>query len=105
MSVVWDVLAVLAGLTLVVGTVLSAIRTFVVPRALPVRLTRFVFVAVRAVFDFAGRRLGTDRRESLLALFAPVSLMMLPFAWLVVVCAGFTLIFRGTGIDSWRESF
>ena len=53
------VLAVLAfgvGALLVVATVLSAIMTLVVPRALPVMITRWVFAGMRALFRLRGSR-------------------------------------------------
>ena len=53
------VLAVLAfgvGALMVVATVLSAIMTLVVPRALPVRITRLVFTGMRALFRLRGSR-------------------------------------------------
>ncbi len=41
----------LLGLGVVVGTVLSAIRTFVLPRSAPDALSRLVFVGMRRIFD------------------------------------------------------
>ena len=57
-------LAVLAfgvGALLVVSTVLSAIMTLVVPRALPGRITRLVFTGMRALSGCAGRGPGASR--------------------------------------------
>jgi hypothetical protein len=51
------VLAALAfgvGAGMVVATLLSAIMTLVVPRALPVMITRWVFTGVRTLFRLRG---------------------------------------------------
>ena len=44
---VLDVLAVVVGYGIVAATWVSAVATVVVPRGIPVRLTRCVFIAVR----------------------------------------------------------
>lgn len=49
-STVLAVLAFGVGALMVVATVLSAIMTLVVPRALPVMITRWVFAGRRALF-------------------------------------------------------
>src|SRR5215203_3972257 len=75
------VLAVLAfgvGALMVVTTVLSAIMTLVVPRALPVLITRVVFTGVRAVFRLRGSRARSfEARDRDLALYGPISLFVL----------------------------
>lgn len=48
--VVLNVLAFVAGATLVLFTLRSAVRVFLVPRALQAYLARAVFVLVRRVF-------------------------------------------------------
>jgi hypothetical protein len=55
-STVLAVLAFGVGALMVVATVLSAIMTLVVPRALPVRITRLVFTGMRALFRLRGSR-------------------------------------------------
>ena len=53
--VVHAVVFVLGG-ALVVSAPFSALGTFVVPRGVPDRLTRLVFVTMRHVFDLSLRR-------------------------------------------------
>ena len=95
------VLAVLAfgvGALMVVTTVLSAIMTLVVPRALPVLITRVVFTGVRAVFRLRGSRARSfEARDRDLALYGPISLFVLAGTWLVLTGTGYILMFWALG--------
>jgi hypothetical protein len=95
------VLAVLAfgvGALMVVTTVLSAIMTLVVPRALPVLITRVVFTGVRAVFRLRGSRARSfEARDRDLALYGPISLFVLAATWLVLTGTGYILMFWALG--------
>jgi len=94
-----------AGLFIALGTSASAVRTFVVPRAVPVLLSRTVFVILRWLFTLSARRShgyeGLDRR---LAYYAPTSLLMLPALWLTLMLLAFTLMFGAVGDLSPDES-
>jgi hypothetical protein len=96
------VLAVLAfgvGALLVVTTVLSAIMTLVVPRALPVLITRWVFSGIRALFRLRGGRARSfEARDRDLALYGPISLFSLAATWLVLTGTGYTLMFWSLGV-------
>jgi hypothetical protein len=102
--VVAQVLAVLLGVWVVVSVLLSAIRTVVVPRGESLALTSFVFVGLRRVLHPMVDRMGTVRRERLLARYAALSLMFLAASWSVLVIAGYTLIFWGVSGRTWTES-
>ncbi len=95
------VLRILVGLVgggVVVATVLSAVRTVVLPRPSSVRLSRFVFLATRALFDLRSRRARSyEQRDRIMAMYAPVSLLLLPLAWLALVLTGFALLFWAVG--------
>src|SRR5438105_15777642 len=99
------VLRILAGLAggLVVGaTLMSAVRTFVLPRGDATVLTRGVFLAVRTLFNARMRFSQTyEERDRIFALFAPVSLLIIPFVWLVLVGSGYTGIFWGVSHPTW----
>jgi hypothetical protein len=74
--VVVHILAFLAGAAVVVLTVRSAIRTFLVPRALQAYLARFVYDTVRRVFWFrANHRHDYEHRDRVMAYYSPVSLL------------------------------
>jgi hypothetical protein len=92
------VLAIGAGAYMVGATLLSALMTFVLPRGANVRITRIVFLTVRAIFDviMPPRRDWRDR-DRLFAMQAPVTLILLTGVWLVLVTTGFTAIYWGLG--------
>jgi hypothetical protein len=101
-----DAAVVLFGATVVVATALSAVSTVVVPRGVPVRLTRLVFVSVRALFEFRGRFADTYlERDRALALYAPLSLIILPAVWLSIVLGGYTAVFWGLGVRPLHDAF
>jgi len=96
------VLAVVLGGAIVFGTVLSAVATFVVPRGVPARLTRLVFQTSRRLFDVRVKAARTyEAGESVMAWYAPLTLLLLVAAWLVLLIAGFTFVFRGLGVPTW----
>jgi hypothetical protein len=104
--IVAQVFAVVAGVTLVLWTLASAIRTVVVPRALIPTLTRFHFVGLRKVFSlFARPSRSFERRDTALSLYAPIALVTLPALWVVMVLIGFTSIFWGTDVRPVTEAF
>ena len=77
MNVVGDVLLFLAGFALLCIVLDSAMRTFVLPRAVVSRLTRLVFRGLRIVFDFIARRFSTyEGRDRVMALYAPFGLLV-----------------------------
>lgn len=104
MEQVTDVLLVLAGAGIVVGTLLSAVRTVVVPRPEQVVLTRLLFGWLRPVFRFVARFGSPDRRDRVLALYAPIALLCLPFVWLLGMLLAFTLLFVAAGADGPRAA-
>ena len=88
------VLVGVVGALVVVLTLLSAVRTFVLPRGVVARLGRLVFTSVRMVFNVRLRFARTyETQDQILAYFAPVSLLLLPVAWLVSVGLGYTAIY------------
>ena len=106
MSVAFHVALVVAGSAVVSLTALSAVATFVVPRGVAARLTRITFLATRRVFDVRLRLSRTyERGESVMAWYAPLSLLVMVAAWLAFIIGGFTLVFRGLGVPTWTRAF
>lgn len=110
MQTVWlflmRVIAFAAGAALVLGTLKSAIVTFVLPRSAPTRLTRSVFRLVRRVFDLQLKRSETyEERDRIMAMYAPVALMFLLPAWYLLVLIGFTGMFWAIGIEPLERAF
>ena len=92
------------GVLLVTSTVLSAVQTLIVPRGTPMMITRWVFVVFGWLFGLQRTRTDYRARDKRLALYAPMALLSLPVVWLVLVLAGFTLIFWATG-QTWESAF
>ena len=99
-------LAVVAGVALAVEVLLSAIRTVVLPRAQVVPLTRLVFVTLRQAFDVVAKDSRTYAdRDRVMALYAPLGLMLLAATWALLVILAFTAVFWGLGVDPLRQAF
>ena len=106
MSVAFHVVLVAAGAAVVLLTALSGVATFVVPRGVAARLTRITFLVMRRLFDIRLRFTKTyEQGETVMAWYAPLSLLVLVGVWLVFIVGGFTLVFRGLGVHTWRASF
>ncbi|MBL8164826.1 MAG: hypothetical protein JNJ61_22765 [Anaerolineae bacterium] len=96
----------LAGGALVVYTLLAAIRTFVLPRGDNVGLTRIVFRSVFSIFNIPGSKAKTYyERDRIMALFAPISLLVLPIVWLILIALGYTLMYWAIGAGTFYEAF
>ncbi|AYA38228.1 hypothetical protein D3Y59_14970 [Hymenobacter oligotrophus] len=92
----------LAGAAVVMYTLSAAIRAFIMPRNESVLLSNWVFRGVRLVFYMVAA-LGRTyaRRDWVLALYAPVALVLLPIAWLALIALGYTGMFWAVGEGSW----
>ncbi len=106
MSVLLEVAACLAGLALIVLAILSAMRTLVVPRSARDRVARLVFRSSRRLFDFWTWRFSSyPRTDSLMAWYAPASLLALVAVWLAMVLTGYTGVFLLVAGDDLRDAF
>ena len=100
------VVSFVLGLALVVAVFASAVRTVVIPRAIPARLTRFVFYAMRGLFRLRARpTLPYEDRDRIMALYAPVSLLVLLLVWITAVLIGYAAMFWGAGAPTLRDAF
>jgi hypothetical protein len=88
--IVASVLAVAA----IAGVSSSAVRTFVVPRGLPVALSRFVFRVLRVAFVRSIRASkGYEALDRRMAFYAPTALLTLPLVWLTVLLTAFATMY------------
>ncbi|MBF6592382.1 MAG: hypothetical protein IVW57_17875, partial [Ktedonobacterales bacterium] len=91
---------------LVVITLFSATRTFVLPRSARDKIVRQVFLTTRKLFNLRARLerdyLGRDR---VMALYAPVSLLVMLAVWLALVLAGYMGMFWALEAGSPRAAF
>lgn len=95
-----------SGLLLVSWTLLSAMRTVVLPRGAHVLLTQLVFQGLRLfLFPVARRLRPFFWWDHLLALFAPIGLLMLPVVWLLLILTGYSCMFLALGVPNWHDAF
>jgi hypothetical protein len=88
------VIVFVIGVVIVALTFGSAVRTVILPRGIPSRLGRVVFLAMRSLFELrSGRSADYERHDRVLALYAPLSLLALLVSWLLLTGGGFTLMF------------
>lgn len=104
--IILRLLAFSVGFLLVIYTFLSATRTFVLPRRASVKLTKLVFLAVRRVFDWLCRGLSTfEQKDELMAMYAPLALLIMVPVWLFVTALGYMLIFWAMGVMPLSRAF
>ena len=95
-----------AGVVLVILTLSAAVRSFVLPRNEVVRLNVTVSRLLRLLFDLATRLTDSyERRDRIMAHYAPVALVALPVVWLTLVNAGYTLLFWSLDAGDWGKSY
>jgi hypothetical protein len=98
------------GLFIVFSALLSAVRTFLLPRAAPDPITQIVFLSWRRCFDMWIRLMKTyAERDRVMAYYGPTAILMLLVASLVCVLAGYTLMFWSIdvsvfGLDPWLSA-
>jgi hypothetical protein len=94
-----------ASLVAALMTLVSAIRTVVLPRAAQSLLPRATVRAVRAAFSLRARSSSSyEQRDRTMAMLAPVALVAMLLAWLVVVAAAYSIMFFCLGRRSWSSS-
>lgn len=100
------ILLFIAGAYLSAWTVMSAIRSFVLPRGDNVALTRFVFRRMSSIYRALAKRAKSyAEQDRIMALFAPVSLLILPVVWLFMILIGYTMMFFAMGQGTLYEAF
>jgi hypothetical protein len=94
------------GIALVVYTLLSAIRAFVLPRGENVPITRYTFRIISRLFQWRANKADNyAERDRVMALFAPVSLLVLPVVWIILIIIGYTLMYWAIGVGTLYEAF
>ena len=100
-----DVVVFGVGATLVALTIGSAVRTVVLPRGVQAKLTTAVFLFMRVLFRLRlGRAPSYERRDRVMAPYAPLSLLTMALVWLVIVATGYTAMFWAMGTHPVREA-
>ena len=100
------VVVFLAGLLLVLRALLSAVRTFVVPRGSYDWISSIEFIVVGRIFRAMARpNLSYERRDRIMALYAPIGLVLLPVVLLALVLAGYAAMYWAIGAASVKAAF
>jgi hypothetical protein len=99
--VVVQALVFAVGVIGVVRVVLSAVRTFVVPRGDNDTLTRVAFRSIRRIFDaIANPSRPYEVRDRIMAYYGPIALVLLPVWWLILLAIAFAAIFWAMGLPA-----
>ena len=100
-----QIVAFLLGFYLVAVTLLSSIKTFVLPRGAPSRITGLVFRTIRWVFNLRLKRVETyEDTDRIMALFAPIALLAVPVFWVALIIVGYGAMFWGIGVEPPSEA-
>ncbi len=83
----------LIGLFIIGGTLIAAIKTFILPRGVNVWLTRAVFRSIGFFFRLRVRRAGYEERDRIMAFFPPLALFLMPMILLVLILVGYMFLF------------
>jgi hypothetical protein len=90
----FHVLVFIIGLVIVLATLLSAISTFVLPRSARSQLNRLVFGILRRFVEFLFRFVKSyERRDTIMAYYAPIALMSLVPTWYVLIALGYSFMY------------
>ncbi len=96
---------VIVGLICVIAPLDAALRTFVLPRGVPVALSRAVFRSVRYFFNqLAKPARDYESRDRVMALYGPVALLTLPTVFLFSIFVGFSCFFEAFERVGWRTA-
>jgi hypothetical protein len=95
------IVCALVGAGLIMGVIASALRSTVLPRSANAGLSRTALRATRFVFRLrAGRSASYARRDRVMAMLGPVTLITMLASWLALTLIGFSLLFIATGSNS-----
>lgn len=97
--------SLIIGILIVLGVISSVIRTLVVPRAMQSKLAKAVLFGTLWPFRFLARRSSDyERRDSLLAWAAPLSILTTLIVWLFLFQFGYSLMIFGTSSLTWGNA-
>ena len=100
------VILFMAGASIVIWTLLSTVKTFVLPRSATDTITRAVFLSMRTLFNLRLRWSHSyQERDAVMAYYAPISLLALLPAWLILILSGYTAMYWAVGAPSLREAY
>jgi hypothetical protein len=99
MDVFLRILIFLLGLAMVVGTLSSALSTFVLPRSARSQLNRILFDLLRRVLEKMMHFAKTfEQKDAIFAYYAPIGLMLLVPTWYVLIMIGYGAMYWSLGV-------
>src|SRR5262245_31975485 len=99
-------LAVVLGIAIVAYALQTAIRTFLLPQPGLSLLSKSVFRLLHPFFTGIERLpFAPKRRQEWMNIYTPLCLVLIVFMTMVVIAAGFTLIFAGLGVPTLQAAF
>jgi hypothetical protein len=102
---VFRVIVFISGVGIALWTVMSALRTTVLPRSAQVALSRWVYRTMRRLFMIpAGPSRPFAKRDRVLALYGPMTLLTLPIVWLTLIGIGYSVMFWALGGRAYGEA-
>ena len=94
MRVALETIAFIAATTLVLATLLSAIRAVVLPRATQGVVPRMAVKTVRGVLAVRARRLvAFDERDRVMAILGPMALVLMLVTWLLTLFVAYAVMY------------
>ena len=106
MEFIFRGLIFLTGVILVVGTIFSALETFILPRGVSDRLTRLVFLGIRLFITIPLKRARNyEARDRIMAFYAPLGLLALVPVWYFIIAIGYAMVYWSIGMTSWESAF
>jgi len=95
-----DVIEIVAGALLVVAALIDLFQTVVLPRPAIglIRVARFIYPRIWRLWRWVWGRVGRlQSRETMLAVFGPLSVLVLLAVWGVSIFVGYALMYQGLG--------
>lgn len=100
-----DTIGFVLGVVVLIATLLSAIRTVVLPRASHSRVPRVTTNVIRAAFRLRAARLTEFRdRDRIMAMLGPVALILMLLAWLLIIFLTYAVMFFCLGGHSFPQA-
>lgn len=104
--VILSILVFISGVSLVTLTLVSAFRTLVLPRGSRDFLTNLIFKVMWLLFMPPMRLARSyEQRDRVMALYAPLTLMMLPATWLFLLLVAYMGMYWAVGVRPLFEAF
>ena len=101
-----NILVFLLGSVVVLAALTSAVLTLVLPRGTRDFLTHIVYKLNGLLFLLPTRIARSyAQRDRVMALYAPLTLLLLPVSWLTLVLIGYMLMYRSVAERAWSEAF